>query len=758
MINTFIQQGINNLRSGHLKKAENAFHKALSINPKHPDALHLLGVSYSQQNQHKEAVRLIKKAIKVHPKFSVYYRNLGLALAKLGKNIESINAFKKAILYDNTDVESHNDLAVLYGREGRLKKAKQEYERAIRKDPNYAEAYSNLGNTLKEMGRLDEAVASYNKAVQVRPDYAEVYSSLGSVLQELGQLDEAVASHNKAIQIKPDYAEAYSNLGNTLKEMGRLDEAVASYNKAIHVSPNFAEAYNNRGLVLKELRQLDEAVKSYNKAIEIRSDYAEAYSNRGNILQELEQLDEAVMSYNKAIQYKIDNADAYNNRGNALKSLGLIVEAIGSYREAVRINPNHAVAQSNLLFCMQYGNDITNKKLYLAHKKWGDLQRKWLKTNKTEFINAKDCNKKLRIGFVSPSFKRHPVGFFIASLFENKSDDAEFVCFSDTNLDDMSEHIKQLSDEWIDIRSMTDNDVANMIRNKGVDIAIDLAGHSTQNRLLVFARKSAPIQVTWIGGLVGTTGLEAIDYIISDRFETPDWADELYTEKIIRMPDSYVCYSPPLYAPTIMPLPVEKNGFITFGCFNNPAKINKLVLEVWAIILKSVPNSRLFLKYKGINDHGNRQRILEFMQEHGIDISRLILEGKSQHRELLDQYNKVDIALDTFYYSGGLTTCEALWMGVPVIAMPGETFVSRHSLTYLSTVGVPEFVASDASEYIELAVKLASNKTLLSNFRATLRERMATSALCNGELFADNFSAEMRKIWHVWCGHIDIHH
>jgi len=690
MINTFIQQGINNLRSGHLKKAENAFHKALSINPKHPDALHLLGVSYSQQNQHKEAVRLIKKAIKVHPKFSVYYRNLGLALAKLGKNIESINAFKKAILYDNTDVESHNDLAVLYGREGRLKKAKQEYERAIRKDPNYAEAYSNLGNTLKEMGRLDEAVASYNKAVQVRPDYAEVYSSLGSVLQELGQLDEAVASHNKAIQIKPDYAEAYSN--------------------------------------------------------------------RGNILQELEQLDEAVMSYNKAIQYKIDNADAYNNRGNALKSLGLIVEAIGSYREAVRINPNHAVAQSNLLFCMQYGNDITNKKLYLAHKKWGDLQRKWLKTNKTEFINAKDCNKKLRIGFVSPSFKRHPVGFFIASLFENKSDDAEFVCFSDTNLDDMSEHIKQLSDEWIDIRSMTDNDVANMIRNKGVDIAIDLAGHSTQNRLLVFARKSAPIQVTWIGGLVGTTGLEAIDYIISDRFETPDWADELYTEKIIRMPDSYVCYSPPLYAPTIMPLPVEKNGFITFGCFNNPAKINKLVLEVWAIILKSVPNSRLFLKYKGINDHGNRQRILEFMQEHGIDISRLILEGKSQHRELLDQYNKVDIALDTFYYSGGLTTCEALWMGVPVIAMPGETFVSRHSLTYLSTVGVPEFVASDASEYIELAVKLASNKTLLSNFRATLRERMATSALCNGELFADNFSAEMRKIWHVWCGHIDIHH
>jgi len=690
MINTFIQQGINNLRSGHLKKAENAFHKALSINPKHPDALHLLGVSYSQQNQHKEAVRLIKKAIKVHPKFSVYYRNLGLALAKLGKNIESINAFKKAILYDNTDVESHNDLAVLYGREGRLKKAKQEYERAIRKDPNYAEAYSNLGNTLKEMGRLDEAVASYNKA--------------------------------------------------------------------IHVSPNFAEAYNNRGLVLKELRQLDEAVKSYNKAIEIRSDYAEAYSNRGNILQELEQLDEAVMSYNKAIQYKIDNADAYNNRGNALKSLGLIVEAIGSYREAVRINPNHAVAQSNLLFCMQYGNDITNKKLYLAHKKWGDLQRKWLKTNKTEFINAKDCNKKLRIGFVSPSFKRHPVGFFIASLFENKSDDAEFVCFSDTNLDDMSEHIKQLSDEWIDIRSMTDNDVANMIRNKGVDIAIDLAGHSTQNRLLVFARKSAPIQVTWIGGLVGTTGLEAIDYIISDRFETPDWADELYTEKIIRMPDSYVCYSPPLYAPTIMPLPVEKNGFITFGCFNNPAKINKLVLEVWAIILKSVPNSRLFLKYKGINDHGNRQRILEFMQEHGIDISRLILEGKSQHRELLDQYNKVDIALDTFYYSGGLTTCEALWMGVPVIAMPGETFVSRHSLTYLSTVGVPEFVASDASEYIELAVKLASNKTLLSNFRATLRERMATSALCNGELFADNFSAEMRKIWHVWCGHIDIHH
>ena len=279
---------------------------------------------------------------------------------------------------------------------------------------------------------------------------------------------------------------------------------------------------------------------------------------------------------------------------------------------------------------------------------------------------------------------------------------------------------------------------------------VDLAGHTAKNRLLVLARKPAPVQVTW-AGYVGSTGLSAMDYLIADDRHVPEGAKRHYSERVIRLPDGYICYQPPDHAPRPGPLPFERNGFISFGCFQNPAKLNDDVLAAWAEILNAVRDSRMILKYGNMDAEGNRTRILDQFGAHGVGEQRITLEGKSPPAELLGRYNDVDIALDTFPYSGGLTTCEALWMGVPTIANPGETFASRHSLSHLTNVGLPELVADDLPDYVSKAVDLANDVSRLTALRSGLRERMAISALCDGRKFAADFTSSMRQIWKDWC-------
>jgi protein O-GlcNAc transferase len=332
---------------------------------------------------------------------------------------------------------------------------------------------------------------------------------------------------------------------------------------------------------------------------------------------------------------------------------------------------------------------------------------------------------------------RHPVAYFIVNLLKHRQQKAfETICYSDRKPDDMTKQFMDLSDEWTDARGISDEALSQRIRSDQIDILIDLSGHTAGNRLLVVARKPAPIQVTW-AGYVGTTGLSAIDYLIADYRHVPEGAERLYTEKVIRLPDGYVSYEPPDYALEVGSLPFEQNGFITFGSFNNPAKINDDV--------------RIILKYKNMDAEGNRDRFYSPFDTHGIERSRLILEGKSPHAELLGRYNDVDLALDTFPYTGGLTTCEAVWMGVPVITVPGETFASRHSLSHLTNIGVPELVADDVADYVAKAVELANDIPRLSVYRSGLRDQMANSPLCDGVKFARDFTSAMRDIWREWC-------
>jgi protein O-GlcNAc transferase len=577
------------------------------------------------------------------------------------------------------------DLALQHHTAGDLPKAEGIYQQILQVDPNQPFALHLLGVITHQVGKNDIAVDLINKAITIKPNFAEAHYNLGIVLQALGRIDEAEEHFSRAIVIKPDYFEAHSNLGNVFKELGKIDEAIKSYNNALNIKPDYAEAHNNLGVAFKDLGKLDEAIYKFNKALELEPDLPEAHSN---ILQ----------------------------------------------TEQYRLGQN-------------------SKNLYKIHKDWDKRHAQRFQATWPKHLNTPDIGRILRIGFVSPDLGRHPVGYFLVQFFEKiLKTEIETVIYSNRlihNLDDLSDRVKAASSFWRDVNGIPDDKLAKIILGDKIDILFDLTGHFSENRLLLFARKPAPIQVSW-AGYVGTTGLSAMDYLLSDIHSTPLDEEKYYSEQIIRMA-AWICYEPPAYAPEVGPSPFKKNGHMTFSSFCNPAKINEEVISVWAIIMNKIEGSCLIIKYKGIDSAANIKRLRTKFEAQGIDKSRLTLEGKSSHVDLLARYNDVDITLDTFPYSGGLTTFESLWMGVPVISVPGKTFASRHSLSHLSTIGLPELVAKDKDDYVRLTVELAKDAERMVELRVGLRSRMANSPICDGDKFSRNFTTLMKKIWRDWC-------
>jgi protein O-GlcNAc transferase len=570
---------------------------------------------------------------------------------------------------------------------------------------------------LHQSGRLLEAEAAYQQILSVMPEHAEAWLLVGTAAFQRGDRQRAKEWMGRAIALKPDFAEAYLNLASVLQELSENGQAIACYRKAIELAPTMAEAHNNLGNALQQQMQLDEAIECYERALAIKPEFAEAHYNLGN----------------------------------AWKSQHRLDEAIDCYRKALELKPSYARAEGNLLLALHYGSGIGRSGITLAElaDAHAEYERKYaagLKPICQPRIAAGNLNRKLRLGFVSPDLKRHPVAYFLIALLENLDrEQCSSVCYSDTQIaDEVTSRIRSCGSLWRDVRSLSDEQLAQCIRDDAIDILFDLAGHTGNNRLLVFARKPAPVQITWCG-YSSTTGLTAIDYILADRHVIPEWAEPFYSEQVLRMPDCYLCYTPPPDAPEVSALPAEERGFITFGCFNNPSKIRPEVVAAWCEVLKRVPQSRMALKYRGIEAASNVTRLKELFTRHGVDPSRVTYE--SPGASMLARYAEIDIALDTFPFSGCTTTCEALWMGVPVITVPGETFASRHALSLLSAAGMTDTIAKDPDEYVALAEKLAADGPRLTKLRKSLRERVAGSAICDGALFAKNLLAILKEAW-----------
>ena len=709
-------------------------------------------VDLYHSGQMAEAEQASRELLKPYPQTLVAINVLGAALRGQGKLQEAVQAYDKAIQLKPDYAEAYYNRGINLDQLGQLDEAIASYDKAIQLKPDFADAYYNRGIVLEQLEQLDGAIQSFDQAIQLKPDYAEAYYNRGIVVQKLGHmLDEAIQSFDKAIQLRPDYADAYNNRGVTLQDLGRLDEAIASYDKAIQLRPDYAEAYNNRGIVVHELGQmLDEALKSYNKAIQLKPDYAEAYNNRGSILDQLGQLDEALKSFDKAIQLKPDYPEAHSNRGVTLKDLGRLDEAFTSYDKAIQLKPDLAKAYSNLLMTLNYtSNHNANERIAIA-RKFGELVTKKAQIQFSDY-QCLPKPERLRVGLVSGDLRNHPIGFFLESILSSiDQSKIELIAYSTTpKADDLSERINPFFSMWKLIYGQNDEAAANMIYADGVHVLLDLSGHTADSRLPVFGYKPSPVQASWLG-YFATTGLNEMDYLIGDPHVTPPEEDDQFTEKVWRLPETRWCFTPPDADVEVSVPPALKQGYVTFGCFNNLTKVNDKVVQLWAKVLNAIPNSRLLLKAKQFRDQLTRESIIQRFAAQGIDSKRISLEGWENRQKYLAAYNKIDITLDPFPFTGGTTSVESLWMGVPLVTLAGSTLISRQGVGVLMNAGLPDWIANDEEEYLAKTVLFASDLDKLATLRAGLRSQVLASPLFDAPRFARNIENVLWKMWDQW--------
>lgn len=566
-----------------------------------------------------------------------------------------------------------------------------------------------------------------------------------------GRLAAAQSAYQQVLAADPNHADALNLLGLVAHESGRAEAAVEAIRHAIAGKPTSAMYRHNLGLALAAAGQFEEAVAAYREALRLDPHYAIAQDNLGTALLASGRFAEAVAAYHAASSINPHSGWTHHHLGLALTFHREFDEALASFQRGLQLEPGAVKMHSSFLAFLQYSPHVTPAGLLEAHDDFDRRHAAPLRAVWQPHANPRDPQRPLRLGFISPHFADHPVGRFIVRPLENLDPhEFETICYSDTaGADATTERLRTAAHTWHDVLAFSDEQLAARIREDRVDILFDLAGQTRGHRLLVFARKPAPIQVTWCD-YVGTTGLSAIDYILADSREIPVGAEQWYREKVLRLPDDYICYDPPSDAPPVGALPASAAGHVTFGSFNLLAKMSPQTIATWARILHAVPRARLLVKNLGFDEAATRERFAQSFDAHGIPADRLEMLGWSMPAETLPCYHRVDIALDTFPYNGGLTTCEAIWMGVPVVTCPGETFAGRHGLAHLTAAGLTETIASDPDHYVQIAVDLANDLPHLAKWRAAQRDRVAASPLCDGARFATHFSRLMRDAWQLW--------
>ena len=566
----------------------------------------------------------------------------------------------------------------------------------LSQSPDEPRAIMLLAMAAQQSGDMASAAEHWRRAAALCPDAPDVHNNLAVVLETLGRHEEAEAACRKALALQPDFAEAECNLANALRTQGRHAESEAALRRSLAIKPDNSTAWHNLAGLLYLDRRLDEAVTACREALRFDPLGPDVHSLHGILLSEQGHVPEAEQAFRGALHLAPAHPDALQNLGSVLCKQSRIEEALVMYREALRVRPDWPEVHSTLLATSQYVPDADPAGLRAAHEAWEARHGAPLRSAWPAHRAARDPQRPLRLGLVSPDFCRHAVGFFSIGVVEAlRHLSCQVFCYANqTRRDDLTERFQAACAAWRDVLYVNDDRLAAKIRDDGIDVLVDLTGHTIGNRLMVFARKPAPIQITWLG-YEGTTGLAAIDYLVADEHQIRPDEERWYCERVLRLPKRYLCFSPPTEPVPIGPLPAHARGQVTFACFNNPMKINAPVIALWAEILRRVPNSRLLLKWEGLDRAPLAQRLPEWFAAHGVSADRIVPEGQSPFVEYLHLHNKVDVALDPFPFSGSVTTCYALWMGVPVITLPGQTFASRHTAGHLRVMGLPELIAAD---------------------------------------------------------------
>ena len=648
------------------------------------------------------------------------------------------------------------ELASQYHNTGDLQQADAIYYQILQVQPTNNEAlgfYLNFGGSLREQGKLNEAVECYQRVLALCPKFAEMHNDLGIVFCYQGKFTDAIDSFQQALASNPYDAKVYYNLGMAFKIQGKIGEAIDCYQRALNFKPDYADANNGLGNALLAQDKFDEAIACYQRALVLNPNYIEAHNNLGVAFENQGQLTEAVVSFQQALVLNPNDAKAHNNLATVKKNQGMISEAIEHYQKALEIKPTYAIAHTNLLFALNYAVNYDRATIFAAHQKFNEQHALPLAGTIKTHLNENQPQRKLKIGYISPNFHKHAVAYFIEPILAHHDHHQfEIFCYYNSlRTDAVTQRLQRYADHWFNCSKLSDEELAEHIRHNQIDILIDLAGHTDGNRLLVFARKPAPVQVTYLG-YPNTTGFTTIDYRITDSYMDPQGITEPFnSETLIRMPASYFCYHPDADSPQINDLPAQKNGYITFSSLNNYCKLNPQLFALWAQILHAVTGSKLLVKTKSLIDSATRSTLLEQFGKLDIEPERLILENITPAPAYLQTYHQVDIGLDSYPFTGGTTTCEALWMGVPVVTLVGDRHASRQGFSILSALGLTELIAYSPEEYVDICVKLASDTKYLQQLRTEMRTRMQESPLMDGASFTSHLETAYRNMWEKWC-------
>jgi protein O-GlcNAc transferase len=719
-----IEQKLTNVfthyKRGELVAAKELCQQILQLQPEHVHAMFVLGVIYQNQENFLAAIDIYEKIVSINPNIVEVYINLAAIEIELG-NID------KGILYS---------------------------QKSIALQPNKVDGYVNLGHGLRLQGNLEAAVKAYQQAIQINPHLPECHALLGVIFQDLGQIETAILYLQTSVTLSPQNASFHNSLGNALIKNNRWEEAIAHYQQALALSPQDTDFHYNLANALQTTGKLAEAIAHYQKCLDVITKNADFCTKYANALQKTAKFAEAITYYRLSLQLKPQNPVVHNNLGRALKHQGKIAEAITHYQLAFIQDPTSSTYYSNYLLCLHYQPHPNPQAILAEHQKWAEKHASPYLPSQPYHHNELNPHPNLRIGYISPDFCTHPVAYFIKPILEaHNRQKVTVFCYADVaKIDETTQILQQLPLHWRNIWQWSDDQVSQLIQADKIDILVDLTGHTGDNRMLLFARQPAPVQVNYLG-YPASTGLSTIDYRITDSYADPiGQTEEFHTETLIRLPETFLCYQPASVTPDVAPTPCLKNGYITFGSCNNLAKMTTEVISCWFKLLKAVPNSRLLLKYQSLSQVGSQERFLELLKQEEIAPERLIFRDVIRnYQEHLAVYNQIDIALDTFPYNGTTTTCEALWMGVPVVVLSGISHVGRVGVSILKNVGLDELIADSVDGYIELARNLANQPEQLQQIRQQLRNKMKCSPLLDSSRFTTFLEEKYQQMWEQYC-------
>lgn len=568
--------------------------------------------------------------------------------------------------------------------------------------------------------------------------------------QQQGDFSKAFAGYQQVLEVEPGHAEAWRHCGLLAHQLGDSTSGAALLAKAVALQPDSAIFRNNLGVMLEAAGQAADAVQAYQQALALNPTYAEAHSNLGNLLSCHGELEAAAECYRQAIRFKPTFADAHYNLGRVLAAMAKPDEAVAAYRHALKLKPDFPVAYSNMLFALQYSLSTSLAEIYAEHRRYAERFEAPLKRDWKPHGNAKEPGKRIRLGYVSPDFCNHSVAYFIEPILSHHDHTCfEVYCYyTHTQQDFVTERLRGTADHWLDCAALSDADLAARIRADGIDILVDLTGHTARNRLLTFARKPAPVQVTWIG-YVGTTGLDAMDYRLTDANMDPEgYSDRYHSEKLVRL-SSVGLVELENDAPDINPLPALSGAPFTYACLNGHGKISDANLKTWAELLKRHPGSRMMFGYA--EAEATRTSLTQRLERYGVAAERLVFQPRMEKRDYLALHHQIDLALDPYPYNGGTTTRYSLWMGVPVVTLAGDRSVARCGVRNLKYVDLPECVAEDEADYVEKALSLAHDLPRLNAIRQSLRARIARQPASDAQTYTREVEAAYRKMWETWC-------